>query len=53
MADPGEHPHRGALLSAEVGQGRHTHCALILHHQMEHLVPGAYRLMANLAAPAR
>ncbi|MGB5556512.1 MAG: PIG-L family deacetylase [Paracoccaceae bacterium] len=51
MADPGEAPHQGALLSAEIGKGRHTHCALILHHQMEHLVPGAFRLMANLVAP--
>ncbi|PWJ11445.1 PIG-L family deacetylase [Jannaschia seohaensis] len=51
MADPGEAPLRGALLSGQVGQGRHTHCALILHHQMEHLVPGAFRLMANLVAP--
>ncbi|MDJ0629965.1 MAG: PIG-L family deacetylase [Rhodobacter sp.] len=52
MADPGEDPHRGALVSAEIGQGRHTHCALILHHQMEKLVPGGFRLMANLIAPA-
>ncbi|TFL18334.1 PIG-L family deacetylase [Jannaschia formosa] len=51
MADPGEKPLRGALISGEVGKGRHTHCALILHHQMEHLVPGAFRLMANLVAP--
>ncbi len=50
MADPGETPHRGALLSATVGRGRHTHCALILHHQMEKLTPGAFRLMANLVA---
>lgn len=50
MADPDEAPHRGALLSAEIGAGRHTHCALILHHQMEKLVPGAFRLMANLVA---
>ncbi|MDU8946216.1 PIG-L family deacetylase [Ovoidimarina sediminis] len=48
MADPGEAPHRGALLVADVGQGRHVHTSLILHHQMEHLVPGAFRLMANL-----
>lgn len=51
MSDPGEAPLHGALLSAQIGQGRHTHCALILHHQMEHLVPGAFRLMANLVAP--
>lgn len=50
MADPDEAPHRGALLTAEIGKGRHTHCALILHHQMEKLVPGAFRLMANLLA---
>ena len=50
MADPGEAPLDGALLSAEVGAGRHTHCALILHHQMEELVPGAFRLAANLCA---
>lgn len=50
MADPGEAPHKGALLAADIGSGRHIHCALILHHQMEHLVPGAFRLMANLLA---
>jgi LmbE family N-acetylglucosaminyl deacetylase len=53
MADPDEAPHRGALLSARIGAGRHTHCALILHLQMEALVPGGFRLMANLCAPAR
>lgn len=50
MADPGEAPHRGALLVADVGKGRHVHTSLILHHQMENLVPGAFRLMANLIA---
>ncbi len=50
MADPDESAHKGALLSARVGKGRHTHTSLILHHQMEKLVPGAYRLMANLVA---
>ncbi|MDP3860709.1 MAG: PIG-L family deacetylase [Phaeovulum sp.] len=53
MADPGEEPQQGALLSARIGEGRHSHCALILHLQMEALVPGAFRLMANLIAPAR
>ncbi len=51
MADPEEAPHRGALLSAEIGKGRHTHCALIVHLQMEGLVPGGFRLMANMIAP--
>jgi LmbE family N-acetylglucosaminyl deacetylase len=51
MADPDEAPLRGALLSAEIGAGRHTHCALIVHLQMEALVPGGFRLMANMIAP--
>ncbi|MDE0307153.1 MAG: PIG-L family deacetylase [Albidovulum sp.] len=48
MADNGEEPHRGAMLSADIGRGRHAHISLTLHHQMENLVPGAFRLMANL-----
>lgn len=51
MSDPGEAPLRGALLAADIGRGRHVHTSLILHHQMENLVPGAFRLMANLIAP--
>lgn len=51
MADAGEAPQQGALLSARIGKGQHHHCALILHLQMEALVPGAFRLMANLTAP--
>ena len=50
MADPGENPHQGALLVADVGAGRHVHTSLILHIQMENLVPGAFRLMANFIA---
>ncbi|HCQ66622.1 MAG TPA: PIG-L family deacetylase [Rhodobacteraceae bacterium] len=51
MSDPDEAPHRGALLVADIGKGRHVHTSLILHTQMENLVPGAFRLMANLIAP--
>ncbi|POF32107.1 PIG-L family deacetylase [Roseibium marinum] len=47
IADPDETPHEGALLAADIGAGRHIHCALNLHHQMEKRTPGAYRLMAN------
>ena len=50
--DPGEEPHRGALLSADIGKGRHIHTSLILHHQLEHLVPGGFRLLANLVSPS-
>ncbi|MFT4726797.1 MAG: LmbE family N-acetylglucosaminyl deacetylase [Granulosicoccus sp.] len=53
MSDPEESPHTGALLSAQIGTGRHTHTSLILHHQMEQLVPGAFRLMANLVGGGR
>ncbi|MEM9709802.1 MAG: PIG-L family deacetylase [Pseudomonadota bacterium] len=53
MSDPGEDPLTGSLLVADIGEGRHIHTSLILHHQMEHLVSGAFRLMANLIAPRR
>ncbi|MCT4610375.1 MAG: PIG-L family deacetylase [Pelagimonas sp.] len=53
MADRDEAPLTGSLLAADIGQGRHIHTALILHHQLEKQVPGAYRLMANLIAPRR
>lgn len=53
LSDPDEDPLTGALLVAEVGMGRHIHTSLILHHQMENLVPGAFRLMANFIAPRR
>ncbi|SDF01102.1 PIG-L family deacetylase [Limimaricola pyoseonensis] len=52
MSDPGEAPLDGALVSAPVGRGRHTHCALVLHHQLDRMVPGAFRLLANLVQPA-
>ena len=50
MHDPDEAALQGAWLVADVGQGRHIHTSLILHHQMEKLVPGAFRIMANLLA---
>ncbi len=52
MADAGETPLSGGLLSAPYGAGRHTHVALALHHQAAALVPGALRLLANLIQPA-
>ncbi|ARO15034.1 LmbE family protein [Ketogulonicigenium robustum] len=52
MSDPDEQPLLGSLVTGRVGEGRHTHCALVLHHQMDRLVPGAFRLMANLIQPA-
>lgn len=52
MSDPGEAPLHGALLSGRFGKGRHTHCSLVLHHQLDCMVPGAFRLLANLVQPA-
>lgn len=52
IGDPGEEPLEGALLSGRFGRGRHTHVALALHHQMDRLVPGAFRLAANLMQQA-
>lgn len=52
MNDAGEAPLTGSLLSARIGKGRHTHTSLVLHHQLDRLVPGAFRLLANLAQPA-
>ncbi|SHJ25300.1 PIG-L family deacetylase [Wenxinia saemankumensis] len=50
MSDAGEAPLEGALVSARIGRGRHSHVALNLHHQLDRMVPGAFRLMANLLA---
>ena len=47
-SDEGEDPLQGALLAADIGYGRHIHCSLILHHQMEKMVPGAFRIFVNL-----
>ncbi|MDS7594808.1 PIG-L family deacetylase [Agrobacterium tumefaciens] len=52
MHDVNEQPLKGALISGRFGRGRHTHTSLVLHHQMDKLVPGAFRLMANLVQPA-
>ncbi|MGV8938674.1 MAG: PIG-L family deacetylase [Allorhizobium sp.] len=52
MHDADEQPLKGSLISASIGKGRHTHISLVLHHQMDKLIPGAFRLMANLVQPA-
>ncbi len=52
MSDAEEAPLNGSLLSAQIGKGRHTHTSLTLHHQLDKLVPGAFRLLANLVQPA-
>ncbi|MCP5380780.1 MAG: PIG-L family deacetylase [Kordiimonadaceae bacterium] len=51
MSDRGKPPLKGGLISGKIGEGWHHHCSLILHHQLEHQVPGAARLLANLITP--
>jgi hypothetical protein len=47
-ADPGQDPQRGGLLVAHRGKGSYIYVAFALHRQLPELVPGAYRLLANL-----
>ncbi len=52
-ADPGQDPQRGGLLLAHPGKGAYIYVAFALHRQLPELVPGAYRLLANLLSADR
>ena len=47
-ADAGQDPQRGGLLVAHPGKGTYVYISFALHRQLPELVPGAYRLLANL-----
>jgi len=47
-ADPGQDAQRGGLLVANPGKGTYIYVAYALYRQLPELVPGAYRLLANL-----
>jgi LmbE family N-acetylglucosaminyl deacetylase len=47
-ADPGQDPQRGGLLVAHPGKGTYVYVAYALYRQLPELVPGAYRLLANI-----
>ena len=47
-ADAGQDPQRGGLLIAHPGKGTYIYISYALHRQTPELVPGAYRLLANL-----
>ena len=47
-ADPGQDPQRGGLIVAHRGQGTYIYVAFALYRQFPELVPGPYRLLANL-----
>jgi hypothetical protein len=46
--DTGQAPQRGAWLVARHGQGYYVYCALAWYRQLPLVVPGAFRLFANL-----
>lgn len=48
MNDPDEPENRGAILDANVGQGRYVYTSLSLFRQIPAGVPGAMRLFVNL-----
>ena len=47
-ADPGQDPQHGGLLVAHPGKGTYVYVAYALYRQLPELVPGAYRILANL-----
>jgi len=49
-ADAGQSPQRGGLLIAHPGKGTYIYCAFALQRQLPELVPGAYRLLANMVS---
>jgi LmbE family N-acetylglucosaminyl deacetylase len=50
MHDPGDPPLDGGLLIARVGKGTAVYTGLSLHRELPAVVPGAWRLFANLLA---
>ena len=47
-ADAGQDPQRGGLIVAHPGKGTYIYVAYALYRQLPDLVPGSYRLLANL-----
>jgi LmbE family N-acetylglucosaminyl deacetylase len=52
-ADPGQDPQRGGLLVAHVGKGTYIYAAYALYRQFPELVPGSYRILANLISAGK
>jgi LmbE family N-acetylglucosaminyl deacetylase len=52
-ADPGQDPQRGGLLVAHPGKGTYIYLAYALYRQLPELVPGSYRILANLISAGR
>ncbi len=52
-ADAGQDPQRGGLLVAHPGKGTYIYEAYALYRQFPELVPGSYRILANLLSAGR
>ena len=52
-ADPGQDPQRGGLLVLRRGKGTYIYVAYALYRQFPELVPGPYRLLANLLSAGK
>jgi LmbE family N-acetylglucosaminyl deacetylase len=52
-ADPGQDPQRGGLLVAHPGKGTYIYASYALYRQLPELVPGAYRILANLLSAGK
>jgi hypothetical protein len=52
-ADAGQDPQRGGLLVTHPGKGTYIYVAYALYRQLPELVPGAYRLLANLLSAGK
>ncbi len=48
IQDPGEEPLKSGILAAQVGEGTYVYTSLVFYRELKALVPGAYRLFANL-----
>lgn len=52
-ADAGQDPQRGGLLVAHPGKGTYIYVAYALYRQLPELVPGSYRILANLLSAGK
>ena len=52
-ADAGQSPQRGGLLATHPGKGTYIYLAYALYRQLPELVPGSYRILANLLSAGR
>jgi len=52
-ADPGQDPQRGGLIVTHPGKGTYIYVAYALYRQLPELVPGAYRILANLVSAGK